>query len=107
MSEIADSILRGAEDALAYAQGNDNRGQAHVPQEVDVKAIRLHLKMSQRIFAKTFGFSVHTLRHWEHGIRKPKGAARAFLTVIQRDPNAVVRALIGSTHFPGSDAVTD
>jgi putative transcriptional regulator len=95
MSEITDSILRGAEDALAYAQGDKKRGHAHVPETVDVKAIRAHLKMSQRIFSETFGFSVNTLRHWEHGIRKPEGAARAFLTVIQRDPQAVVRALMG------------
>ena len=30
MSEITESILRGAEDALAYAQGDKKRGHAHV-----------------------------------------------------------------------------
>jgi len=34
------------------------------------------------------------LEHWEHGRRTPSGAARAFLTVIAREPDAVRRALI-------------
>jgi len=40
------SILAGLHDALAYAQGDTTRGQAHtvqVPATVDVKAIRKHL----------------------------------------------------------------
>jgi putative transcriptional regulator len=33
------------------------------------------------------------LRDWEHGKRMPRGPARAFLRVIEREPEAVLRAL--------------
>jgi putative transcriptional regulator len=65
----------------------------HIPQEIDVKAIRAKLGMTQPEFARRFGFSVKTLRHWEQRQRTPEGPARAYLLVIDRDPQAVQRAL--------------
>lgn len=70
-----------------------DRYAVHVPQEVDVKAIRAKLGLSQQAFAGRFGFSVKTLRHWEQKQRVPEGPARAYLLVIDRDPQAVERAL--------------
>jgi putative transcriptional regulator len=49
--------------------------------------------LTQEQFAARFGFSVATLRHWERGDRNPQGAALVLLNVIERDPNAVMRAL--------------
>ena len=51
------------------------------------------LGMTQEKFAKEFGFSVNTLRHWEQGTRVPEGPARAYLKVIDHDPKAVTKAL--------------
>lgn len=65
----------------------------HVPNDIDVKAIRTKLGLTQDQFAGRFGFSVNTLRHWEHGTRRPEGPTRAYLLVIQRAPRAVERAL--------------
>jgi len=95
MSKVADSIRRGLEEALAYAKGAAAAGAygVHVPERVDVKAIRQGLNMSQQEFAGRFGFSVNTLRHWEQGTRTPEGAARAYLRVIERAPKAVQKAL--------------
>lgn len=94
-SPIAESIRRGLEQALAYAEGTaDVRDYGvHVPVDVDVKAIRTRLDMTQEEFAGRFGFSINTLRHWEQGRRAPEGPARAYLLVIDRDPAAVQRAL--------------
>jgi putative transcriptional regulator len=64
-----------------------------VPERIDVKAIRTKLGLTQQGFSARFGFSVNTLRHWEQGTRRPEGAARAFLIVIERAPRAVQRAL--------------
>ncbi len=50
--------------------------------------------MSQSEFSRAFGVSKRTLEHWEHGRRVPTGPARAFLTVIAREPDAVRRALM-------------
>ena len=49
--------------------------------------------MTQEEFPHTFGFSVNTLRHWEQGKRYPEGPARSYLKVIDREPQAVKRAL--------------
>ncbi len=95
MSTVAESIRRGLEQAVAYADGRgDERDyRVHIPERVDVKAIRAKLAMTQQEFAGRFGFSVNTLRHWEQGSRQPEGATRAYLIVIDRDARAVQQAL--------------
>lgn len=96
MSKVADSIRRGLEEALAYAEGSADASRhygVHIPADVDVRAIRTRLNMTQEEFAGRFGFSINTLRHWEQGRRVPEGPARAYLLVIDRDPRAVENAL--------------
>jgi putative transcriptional regulator len=95
MSKVAASITRGLKEALAFAQGSADEGRyrVHVPGEIDVKAIRARLGMTQQEFAGRFGFSINTLRHWEQGKRIPEGPTRAYLTVIDRAPKAVQKAL--------------
>ena len=95
MSDVAMSIKSGLEQALAYAEGVADVGGygVHIPQAIDVKAIRSKLGMSQQAFAGRFGFSVNTLRHWEQGRRAPEGPTRAYLLVIDRNPKAVQKAL--------------
>ena len=95
MSTVADGIRRGLEEALAYAEGkaDPKAYRVHVPQAIDVKTIRAKLGMTQQQFAARFGFSVNTLRHWEQGLRQPEGPARAYLQVIDREPDAVQKAL--------------
>jgi putative transcriptional regulator len=63
------------------------------PAQVDVRAIRKRMKLSQSEFAARFGFTASAVRQWEQGRRRPEGAARAFLKVIEREPAAVQRAL--------------
>jgi putative transcriptional regulator len=96
MSKLGDRILLGLEDALAFSRGKRGKRRVYrvaVPRRVDVKAIRARLAMTQDQFASTFGFTLHAVRNWEQGKRTPEGAARVLLTVISREPAAVVRAL--------------
>jgi len=94
MSRAADSILRGAREALDYAQGQqEGEFVAHVPDEIDIKSIREGLGLSQVQFARQFGFEPRTIQNWEHKRRRPTGMARAYLRVIQKDPEAVRRCL--------------
>lgn len=99
MTDLADSIRRGLREAIAYADGAavDASFRTHVPEQIDVKAIRARLGMTQEAFAARFGFSVNTLRHWEQGSRQPEGPTRAYLLVIDRAPQAVQNALAGRT----------
>jgi len=93
MSNSGQSILRGARQALDYARGARDGFVAHVPEQVDVAAIRKRLGLSQGEFAAQFGFKLDAVQNWEQGRRRPDGAARAFLRVIEREPDAVQRAL--------------
>lgn len=93
MSKAGQSILRGARQALDYARGEREGFVAHVPQEIDVAAIRERLGLSQSQFAARYGFKLAAVQNWEQGRRRPDGAARAFLKVIEREPEAVQRAL--------------
>jgi putative transcriptional regulator len=95
MSKSGERILRGARQALAYAKGARAGFVAHVPEEVDVAAIRKRLGLSQGEFAMRFGFKLDAVQNWEQGRRRPEGAARALLRVIEREPAAVLRALAG------------
>jgi len=93
-TELGQSMLQGMREALAFARGEENHGCiVHVPEEIDVKAIRRQTQMSQSEFSRSYGFSKRSLEQWEQGRRVPTGAARVFLTVIARDPEAVQRAL--------------
>lgn len=63
------------------------------PKAVDPSRVRKRLKMSQAAFAHVFGVSVRTVQEWEQQRRKPAGAARTLLQVIDREPEAVRRAI--------------
>ncbi|MGP0058817.1 MAG: helix-turn-helix domain-containing protein [Beijerinckiaceae bacterium] len=81
MSKVADSIRRSLQEAVSYAksEADESAYGIHVPERIDVKAIRTNLGMTQEEFAGRFGFSVNTLRHWEQGSRQPEGPTRAYL----------------------------
>jgi putative transcriptional regulator len=66
---------------------------ARIRRAPNPKAIRQHLGMNQEQFARQFQIAVGTLRDWEQGIHLPDSAAIAYLRVIERDPEAVLRAL--------------
>jgi putative transcriptional regulator len=93
--KVAIRIRSGLEEAVAFAKGEADarKYRVHVPREIDVRAIRTKLGMTQKAFAEQFGFSVNTLRHWEQGKRIPEGPTRAYLLVIDRVPKAVRKAL--------------
>jgi putative transcriptional regulator len=96
--KVAQSIKRGLTQALAYAKQEARTAsyRVHVPVQIDVRAIRERLGLTQAEFAARFAFSINTLRHWEQGKRQPEGPTRAYLMVIARTPRAVERALRAS-----------
>ena len=58
-----------------------------------IVALRKRLRLNRQNFAERFGLDVRALQEWEQGRRVPDRAAQVLLTVIDRDPEAVVRAL--------------
>lgn len=90
-----DKIKSGLNDARAYLDGTGDkrRYRVHVPDTIDVKKIRARLGLTQADFAATYGFAISAVRDWEQGRRQPDRSARILLKVVQKEPEAVARAL--------------
>jgi putative transcriptional regulator len=58
-----------------------------------IKTLRRALALTQEEFAARYHIPLGTLRDWEQGRSEPDQPARAYLTVIARDPEGVRRAL--------------
>ena len=89
-----DKIAAGLKDALAFADGTADysRYNIHVPPE-KLKEIRKHLGLSQVAFARRYGFSVGRIRDWEQGRSPIDTPSLILLTVLDKEPEAVERAL--------------
>ncbi len=95
---LGERLIHAAKEGRAIARGeaDPTTYRIHVPTDVDVRKIRQQLGLSQDEFAARFGLSVATVREWEQNRRRPEGAARVLLTVIEKEPEAVTRALVAA-----------
>lgn len=93
MSKAGKRLLEAAREAVSIARGEAKPARVHVPVSVEVKAVRGKLGMSQDEFAASFGFTLNQIRDWEQGRSRPTGGLRAYLTIIERDPDSVRRLL--------------
>lgn len=93
MSRLYDDLMQGLREIEAFLDGETEGYRVHIPADMDVKAIRKKLGMTQARFSGTFGFSLDAVKHWEGGRRTPEASARAYLTVIAKNPAAVIEAL--------------
>ena len=55
----------------------------------DVVALRRFIGLTQAQLATAMGISVHTLRNWEQGRRRPEGPAVALLRIAARHPRII------------------
>jgi DNA-binding transcriptional regulator YiaG len=55
----------------------------------DIAALRRFVGLTQMQFAQAMGISVHTLRNWEQGRRRPDGPAIALLRIAARHPRII------------------
>lgn len=76
-------------DARPLTEADMNR-MKRTPQ---VKVVRRALGLTQEDFAARYHIPLGTLRDWEQGRVEPDQAARAYLTVIAREPETVRAAL--------------
>ena len=95
MTSLGKRLVQAAKEARAIARGEADPATycVRAPSNVDVQAIRKRKGMSQAQFATRFAIPVSTLRDWEQHRRAPEGPARVLLTVIDKEPKAVERAL--------------
>jgi putative transcriptional regulator len=96
MSRVGDDIIEGLKEAIAHARGEQVPGLRvhHIEGDVvDPRAVRQRLRLTQAQMARFLGTSASGYRKWEQGQRAPSGAARTLLRVMEREPEAVLRAL--------------
>jgi putative transcriptional regulator len=93
---VSSELVEAMREAAAIAQGESAPAATHhfpLPLDVDVRAVRTATGLSRTEFARRFALDPRALQDWEQGRRRPDRAARAYLTVIARHPEAVVEAL--------------
>ena len=76
-----ESVSKGLEEALAFADGNMTAAKVHEVSvvDVDVAEVRQRTGLSQAEFARSIGVAKGTLLNWEHGRRHPTGPAQVLL----------------------------
>ncbi|SPE38228.1 Transcriptional regulator, XRE family (fragment) [Candidatus Sulfopaludibacter sp. SbA6] len=95
-TEFGLELEESAKEILAHVKGEKRLPTRRVvlPNEVDVKRIRKRAGMSQSEFASAFCINPRTLQEWEQGRRKPDATTRAYLAVIAKNREAVLKALV-------------
>lgn len=93
MSKAGKRLLEAAQEMRAIARGEAQPVHMHIPADVDVKAIRRNVGLSQDAFATEFCFSVNQIKNWEQNRTRPLGSDRAYLMMIERHPETVRKML--------------
>ena len=86
---IVEEVRAGLEE---YASNPDVLTRRVFP-EPDPAAIRRSLSLSQREMAVLMNVSLRTWQNWEQRHRALTGPVRAFLRVLETEPEAVFRAM--------------
>jgi putative transcriptional regulator len=91
MSTLGDDLIQAMTEALAHAKGE---GPAVVHAPVIPREIREKAHLTQAQMAPLMGMSLSGYRKWEQGQRRVSGPAETLLRLIQKEPDAVKRALL-------------
>ena len=91
MSTFGDDLIGSLHEALAHAKG-DGPAVVHAP--MIPRKVRERAKLTQAQMAPLMGMSLSGYRKWEQGTRRISGPAATLLRVLEREPDAVKRALL-------------
>lgn len=91
MSTFGDDLIQAMTEALAHAKGE---GPAVVHAPVAPREVREKAHLTQAQMAPLMGMSLSGYRKWEQGQRRVSGPAATLLRMIEKEPDAVRRALL-------------
>ena len=91
MSTFGDDLIQAMTEALAHAKGE---GAAIVHTPVAPREVREQARLTQAQMAPLMGMSLSGYRKWEQGQRRVSGPAATLLRLIEKEPDAVKRALL-------------
>ena len=92
-----DKIAEGLSEVLEITRGKASAARVVIPDKIDVRAIRKRHGFAQTKFADTFGFTTQQIRDWEQKRSSPTDAAKAYLLVIDKEPETIRRILKKAT----------
>jgi len=97
MSRVGDDLMEAFEEMAAHLRGEIEVESYEVPFSTltpgRIKDIRRKVARSTKAFEAEFHISARTMESYEQGRRKPDAAMSALLRVIEKEPDAVRRAL--------------
>lgn len=93
MNSFGDDLIQSLTEALAHAKG-EGPALVHIP--VAPREVRKQAKLTQAQMAPLMGMSLSGYRKWEQGTRRVSGPAATLLRVLEREPEAVKRALLSA-----------
>jgi len=96
-SDLGHEVEAALQEVLAHVRGETSLPCRIIddPSAERIRALRARLGLSRQKFAEKFGLDVRAIQDWEQGRRIPDRAARVLLTVIEKDPETVERAIAG------------
>ena len=90
---LFESLKQSLKETAAIRRGELAPGKVTGIGAPDAKSVRTKVGLSQNEFAQLIGVKVATLRNWEQHRRQPTGPAAALLTIVEKEPEAALRAL--------------
>ena len=90
MSTFGEDLIQSLNEALAHAKGE---GPAVLHPAATPREIRKQAMLTQAQMAPLMGMSLSGYRKWEQGARRVSGPAATLLRIIEKEPEAVRRAL--------------
>ena len=104
MNSVFESIKQGLNEAIEHERGQLQGVKVNkitvAPLNTytanEIKAIRVQMRMTQRLFAGAMGVSVKTVEAWETGTNRPSGVANRMLEILSKDNNLFERYSIVS-----------
>ena len=88
MTEIPELTEQDLARALSHSQRRRLMA-GRFESGADVSALRRFVDLTQKDFSAALGISIHTLRNWEQGRRRPEGPALALLRIAARHPKLI------------------
>ncbi|MFE1597786.1 helix-turn-helix domain-containing protein [Methylobacterium sp. ID0610] len=96
-SRVGNDLVEAFQEMAAYLRGEAAVESYDLPDDVltpqRVQAIRRQVARSTKEFERQFRISARTMEAYEQGRRRPDAAMQALLRIIEKEPDAVRRAL--------------
>lgn len=90
---INPAVVDATTEAEIALQEQEDEAEALQDMARYMRRVRRRLGLSQMELARRIDVSHETIRNWEQGKRRPTGAARALLRVLDKAPETALRVL--------------